>query len=91
MLSMQLSSPVLSTSSHLLLGMIGTADERSRFDVAKAESKTFGFERGEFIRVVEPCDGEVFFCRLQILSDRHDVAFNRAEVAHGGVVACVPT
>jgi hypothetical protein len=38
-----------SAACDLLLGVVGTADERSRFDVEEAERQPFFFQRGEFV------------------------------------------
>lgn len=54
--------------------MVGTADERSRFDMAEAEREAVRFQGSEFVGVVEACDGKMLFGRLEVLADGHDVA-----------------
>jgi len=62
--------------------VVGTADQRTGFDVAEPKGKAFCFESGEFVGVIEAGYGEMLLRGLQILPDRHDVASNCAKIAH---------
>src|SRR5262249_4069088 len=68
----------------LALGVIGAADERPRFHVAKAELPPYRRQLGELLGVIVLLDGQVLCRRPEILAEREDLDADPAQVAHGG-------
>src|ERR1700691_2395203 len=59
-------SPV--ACDYVALAMIRGSNERTAFDIIKAHLVPCFLQFGEFVGMDESNDGEVFFCRLQVLA-----------------------
>jgi len=64
--------------------MVGRADERSGFDVFKANLFASPLVSREFIRMHEADDGKMVPGRLQILAESEDICSLRGKILHGG-------
>lgn len=68
---------------HLFMRMIREPNERPRFDVAEAPIHSFLLQLGELIRMIIFGDIQMLRRRLQILSQRQNIAINCPQVIHG--------
>ena len=64
----------------LLVGVVGAADERTRFDLTEADCEGVTLEIREVVGVVIACDRQVRGGWAKVLADRQDLATDRPQV-----------
>ena len=69
------------STSCLLLRVIGTSHQRTRFHMAEPHGKPFFLQQCKFGGIVKPGDGQMVSRRLKILANRDDVTIDGPKVA----------
>src|SRR3972149_1733031 len=67
--------------AHLLVGVIGRADEGSALNPAEADFHSVSLQLGELVGGVVAFDRQVFSGGLQVLADGQDIDAPRAQIA----------